>query len=121
MIKTFTIKKIEENQKNYNKSNITFHVMDENGSHREVKGTVLLNSTQARAGNIQSSSLRERPLLECLFTFRKNKNVYIEFSKFNRLHDRASDTLIDPISAEELSAQEDGALCRLSRYFTRAL
>jgi len=94
MLKKFMIEKIDQEQLTETTGTIVFHLVDENGDCRSVRGSTYLDENK-KAQGISSDSIRELPLIESLFSNRDKKFIEVEFDHFNQVYDRETDTTIN--------------------------
>lgn len=87
MIKTFTLKKVQEEKFSETEGKMTFLLVDENGEHREVSGKTQLDENK-QAINISTGIKREHPLIQCLFDTEVNETINIEFDQYNTIIER---------------------------------
>ena len=120
MLKKFMLEKVDEEQLTETTGTITFHLVDENGDHRTVKGTTFLDGNQ-KAQGISTDSIRELPLIESLFSNRHKKIVEVEFDHFNKVYDRETDQTINQLAYKAVleMQNEDKLSNRLSKLFKR--
>lgn len=120
MLKTFIIEKIAEEQLTETTGSITFHIVDEHGNCRKVRGSTFLDEKK-RAQGISSESIRELPLIESLFSNRDNNIVKVEFAHFNKVYDRDTNKTINQLAYQEvIKMNEESKLShRLTSLFKR--
>ncbi len=120
MLKKFMIEKIDQEQLSDTTGTIVFHLVDENGDHRTVKGRTFLNENKEAQG-ITTESIRELPLIESLFSNRDKKIVEVEFDHFNKVYDRETDTTINKKAYEAvMQMQSQNTLSqRISKFLRR--
>ena len=120
MLKKFMIEKVDEEQFTETTGRITFHLVDENGNCRKVKGSTHLDENQ-KARGITTESVRELPLIETLFSNRKKKFIEVEFDPFNKVYDRETDQTVNQIAYQEVvKMQKEKKLSnRISSFFKR--
>lgn len=106
MLKKFMLEKVEEEQLSDTTGTITFHLVDENGDCRTVKGTTFLGENN-KAQGVTSESIRELPLIESLFSNRDKKIVEVEFEHFNKVYNRETDQTINQVAYEAVLKMQD--------------
>ncbi|MEH6457129.1 MAG: hypothetical protein V7749_12435 [Cocleimonas sp.] len=97
MLKKFMIESIDHTQVSDTTGTIIFHLVDENGDYRNVRGSTFLNEDNEPQG-ITAESIRELPLIENLFSNRHKKIIEVEFDHFNKAYDRDTDQTINKVA-----------------------
>ena len=120
MLKKFMIEKIDEEQLTETTGIVTFHLVDENGDCRKVKGSTHLDKNK-KARGITTDSIRELPLIESLFSNRDKKFIEVEFDHFNKVYDRETDSTINQLAYQEVLKMENEKKLssRISKIFKR--
>ena len=120
MLKKFMIEKIDQEQITDTTGTIIFHLVDENGDYRTVRGSTFLDENK-RAQGVSTDSIRELPLIENLFSNRDKKIVEVEFDHFNKVYDRETDSTINQKAYEAVvKMQNENKLSqRLSNFFRK--
>ncbi len=109
MIKTFTLKKIQEQKTSAAEGKMTFTLVDENGEHREVSGMTQLDENQ-HAVNISTHIKREYPLIQCLFNSEINETINIEFDQYNTVIERTEDESKTPTVEDLIKEMQEKPL-----------
>lgn len=94
MLKKFMIERIDQKQISDTMGKIVFHLVDENGDYRTVRGSTFLNENNEPQG-VTTESTRELPLVESLFNNRHKKIIEVEFDHFNETYDQNIDQTIN--------------------------
>lgn len=120
MLKKYMIEKIDQEPLTETTGTIVFHLVDENGDCRSVRAATYLDENKQPQG-VSSSSIRELPLIENLFSNRHKKIVEIEFDHFNKVYDRETDSTINQKAYEAiLEMQEKQSLSkRITNLFSK--
>lgn len=120
MLKQFMIEKIDQEQLTETTGTITFHLVDENGDCRTIKGSTFLDENKQVQG-VSTESIRELPLMESIFSNQHKKIIEVEFDHFNKVYDRDTDSTINQKAYEAvIKMQSENKISkRISRFFRR--
>ncbi len=99
------IEKISEEVISDTNGTMTFHLIDENGDCRTVRGETFLGKDQKPTG-ISPENKRELPLIENLFSNRDKKVIDIDFEKYNEIYDRDLNKTVNQLAYEKVQEME---------------
>ena len=101
MLKTFILKKIEEEHISDSEGKMSFHLVDENDIRRTVWGTTILDENNLPT-SIIANQTREHPLIQCLFNSQVNETIKVEFTQYNDIFERKDEEVNTTPTVEDL-------------------
>jgi len=105
MLKTFTLTSKTQEKMSETDGTMVFHLEDENGFKRQVKGNTTLDIT-GNAISISATHPREHPLIQCLFLTDINEEINIDFTQYNDVFERKEEVKVATAEDIEKIAKE---------------